>query len=95
MFFGARRRDDLYDLDSLEKLALDYRWLSVVPTVSDDRGFIGELGNVADVFADGGTWDNHDVYVCGTADMVRSTLARCHDLRLPLARVRYDSFGPL
>jgi NAD(P)H-flavin reductase/hemoglobin-like flavoprotein len=95
MFFGARRRDDLYDLDSLEKLALDYRWLSVVPAVSDDRGFIGELGNVADVFADAGTWDNHDVYVCGTADMVRSTLSRCHDLRLPLSRVRYDSFGPL
>jgi NAD(P)H-flavin reductase/hemoglobin-like flavoprotein len=95
LFFGARRREDLYDLDWLEKLALDYRWLSVVPAVSDDRGFIGALGNIAGVFADSGTWDNHDVFVCGTADMVRATLAQCNDLRIPLSRVRYDAFGPL
>lgn len=95
VFFGAGRREDLYDLEWLEKLALDFGWLSVVPAVSDDGGFIGALGNIAEVFADSGTWDNHDVFVCGTADMVRATLARCNDLRLPLSRVRYDAFGPL
>src|SRR5262249_30410629 len=95
VFFGARRKADLYDLDTLEKLALDYRWLRVVPAVSAEVGFIGETGNAADVFADSGSWDNHDVYICGTAEMVRSTLARCATLRLPLSRVRYDAFGPL
>ncbi len=95
VFFGARRRDDLYDLEWLEKLALDYWWLSVVPAVSDDGGFIGELGNVADVFADSGAWDNHDVFICGTADMVRATMATCNELRLPMSRLRYDAFGPL
>jgi NAD(P)H-flavin reductase/hemoglobin-like flavoprotein len=95
VFFGVRRQDALYDLEWLEKLALDHQWLSVVPAVSDDPGFLGALGNIGDVFAGSGTWDNHDVFVCGTADMVRATLARCNDLRLGPSRVRYDSFGPL
>jgi NAD(P)H-flavin reductase/hemoglobin-like flavoprotein len=92
VFFGAWHEDDLYGLEPLEKLALDHPWLRVVPAVSGDRPG-GAAGNVADVFAGSGTWDNHDVYVCGPAELVRATLARCHRLRLP--RVRHQAFGPL
>jgi NAD(P)H-flavin reductase/hemoglobin-like flavoprotein len=92
VFFGGWHEDDLYDLESLEKLALDHPWLRVVPAVSGGRPG-GAVGTVADAFAAGGTWNNHDVYVCGPADLVRATLARCHRLRLP--RVRHQAFGPL
>ncbi|MFG2086530.1 MULTISPECIES: globin domain-containing protein [unclassified Spirillospora] len=38
LFFGARTRDGLYDLEDLTKLAGEFRWLTVVPTVSDESG---------------------------------------------------------
>src|SRR5262249_44385585 len=91
VFFEARHEDDLYDLDSLEKLALDFPWLRVIPAMSGLPG--GAAGDVGEVFASGGTWDDHDVYVCGPAELVRATLARCHRLGLP--RVRHQAFGPL
>ena len=39
VFFGARNRDDLYDLPALNRLAGRYPWLSVVPACSDDPTF--------------------------------------------------------
>ena len=49
LFFGARHRDDLYDLDELNRLAARYPWLSVVPACSEDPGFAGEQGTISDV----------------------------------------------
>ncbi|MFI0450520.1 globin domain-containing protein [Actinomadura sp. 6N118] len=36
LFFGARSRDALYDLEDLRKLAAELSWLTVVPAVSDE-----------------------------------------------------------
>ncbi|MQY08341.1 globin domain-containing protein [Actinomadura macrotermitis] len=58
LFFGARTRDALYDLEDLRKLAAELPWLTVVPAVSDEApprpGFIdvrpsldGSLARVA------------------------------------------------
>ncbi|MBE1534759.1 globin domain-containing protein [Actinomadura algeriensis] len=38
LFFGARDRDGLYDLEDLQKMAGELPWLTVVPAVSDDTG---------------------------------------------------------
>ncbi|MGH3243435.1 MAG: globin domain-containing protein [Spirillospora sp.] len=38
LFFGARTRDGLYDLEHLTKLAGEFPWLTVVPAVSDENG---------------------------------------------------------
>jgi NAD(P)H-flavin reductase/hemoglobin-like flavoprotein len=92
VFVGARHEDDLYDVESLEKLALDFPWLRVVSMVSGGQP-VGAVDHVAEVFASGGAWDDHDVYVCGPAELVRATLAQCHRLRLP--RVRHEAFGPV
>lgn len=86
VFVGARRREDLYDLPALDVLTQTHRWLAVVPAVSDQHP-------VADVFAGNGSWDNHDVFVAGAPDMIRYTLARCRELRVPLSRVRYDGLA--
>jgi NAD(P)H-flavin reductase len=95
VFFGARTKTGLYDLAALERLAMGTEWLTVVPAVSDDTTFLGELGNVSDVFGEHGSWDSHDVYASGSAEMVRATLAKCHELQLPLSRIRYDAFSEL
>src|SRR5258708_35095709 len=34
LFFGARTADGLYDLPSLEKIAAEHPWLTLVPVVS-------------------------------------------------------------
>ncbi|TYC11937.1 hypothetical protein FXF65_27305 [Actinomadura syzygii] len=38
LFFGARTRDGLYDLEDLAKMAGRFPWLRVVPAVSDESG---------------------------------------------------------
>jgi NAD(P)H-flavin reductase/hemoglobin-like flavoprotein len=93
LFFGARHRDDLYDLAELAALATRYPWLTVVPAVSEDPGWIGEHGTVAEVALRYGPWQDHDVYVCGPAAMVKATLRRLAELQIPAPHIRYDAYG--
>jgi NAD(P)H-flavin reductase/hemoglobin-like flavoprotein len=90
LFFGVRRQDDLYDMGALHRIAAQNRWLTIVPCVSDDPSFIGEHGNLADVVARHGSWRDHDVFVCGSPDMTRATLARLRDIGVPDARISFD-----
>jgi len=48
LFFGARDREDLYDLDDLMQLTTRYPWLTVTPVTSEDPTYPGERGNVSD-----------------------------------------------
>ncbi|HEY2792966.1 MAG TPA: globin domain-containing protein [Micromonosporaceae bacterium] len=93
LFFGAKNRDDLYDLADLNRMAARYPWLSVVPAVTDEPGFAGETGNIADVVARYGPWEQHDFFVAGSAAMVRSTLRRLSEMHVPSVRIKYDAFG--
>jgi NAD(P)H-flavin reductase/hemoglobin-like flavoprotein len=93
VFFGARDRGDMYDIACLNRLAARYPWLSVVPACSEDPEYPGERGNVAEVVARYGPWDNHDFFVSGSPAMVRTTLRTLAELRVPAIRVKYDAFG--
>ncbi|GIJ52334.1 flavohemoprotein [Virgisporangium aliadipatigenens] len=93
VFFGSRDRDDLYDLECLNRLAARYPWLSVVPVCSEDPDYPGEQGNLNEVVARYGPWQNHDFFVCGGPSMVRTTLRTLAELQVPPARVRYDAFA--
>ncbi|MGC9669333.1 globin domain-containing protein [Planosporangium sp. 12N6] len=95
LFFGARDRDDLYDLPALAELAARYPWLQVIPACSDDPGWDGEQGNVSDVIARYGPWDNHDFFVSGSPSMVKSTMRTLAEMQVPSMRVKYDAFGDL
>ena len=64
-------RDDLYDLAALNRLAARYPWLSVVAACSDDPEFAGEQGNISDVVARYGPWNEHDFFVSGSPPMVK------------------------
>jgi NAD(P)H-flavin reductase/hemoglobin-like flavoprotein len=93
VFFGARDREDLYDLPELNRLAARYPWLSVVPACSDDKGFTGEQGSISDVLARYGPWADHDFFVSGPTTMVRASLRTLAEMQVPSVRIKYDTFG--
>ncbi|MES9540967.1 MULTISPECIES: globin domain-containing protein [unclassified Actinomadura] len=105
LFFGARSRDGLYDLEDLTKLAGGFPWLTVVPAVSDEPGGHGfssllqsgddgvEHGNLSDVVARRGPWDGHDAYVCGPSVMVGHTVEQLTRLGVPRDRIRLETFA--
>lgn len=93
LFFGARQHRDLYDLQALSDLMTMHPRLVVVPAVSHDSSYVGERGLISDVAFRYGAWDSHDVYVCGSADMVRTTVGGLQERGVSLARIRYDDFG--
>ncbi|CNE10757.1 monooxygenase [Mycobacterium tuberculosis] len=105
LFFGARTRDGLYDLEHLAKLAGGFPWLTVVPAVSDEPGGHGfstflqsgdgdvEHGNLSDVVARRGPWDGHDAYVCGPSAMVGHTVGQLTRLGVPRDRIRLETFA--
>ncbi len=95
VFFGARDRDDLYDLAELNQLGAKYPWLSVVPACDKDPTFVGEQGTIASVVARYGPWAEHDFFVSGSPAMVRSTLRTLAELQVPAVRIKYDAFGDI
>ena len=95
VFFGAKHREDLYDLAELNRLAARYPWLSVVPAVSEEPGHGGEQGNISDVMARYGPWNEHDFFVAGSPTMVKATLRRLAELQIPSIRIKYDAFSDM
>lgn len=93
LFFGVRRSEDLYDLPALRELADANTWLAVVPAVSDEPTYVGEQGLIPDIVKRYGPWDDHDVYVAGSPDMIRATLRTLDTLGVPPFRMHYDMFG--
>ena len=93
VFFGARTREDLYDLAELNRLAARYPWLSVVTACSEDPTVPGEQGDISDVVARYGPWNEHDFFVSGSGAMVKATLKSLAELQVPAIRVKYDAFS--
>jgi NAD(P)H-flavin reductase/hemoglobin-like flavoprotein len=94
VFVGGRTWDDLYDFTPLRRLSYGNTWLDVIPVVErDDPGEGGaELGTLADVVTRYGAWADHDVTVCGSPSMIRSTVSRMLVAGTPLDRITYDPF---
>jgi NAD(P)H-flavin reductase/hemoglobin-like flavoprotein len=103
LFFGARTRDGLYDLEHLTKLAGEFPWLTVVPAVSDEPGGHGfsaflqsgdvEYGGLSDIVARHGPWDGRDAYVCGPSAMVGHTVEQLARLGVARDRIRLETFA--
>ena len=99
VYFGVRKAEDLYALPALEALREYSPWLTVVPCISHDNRYQGpgERGLLPDVLARHGEqrfgWTGHDVYLSGSAPMIRATLARLIELEVPSQRIRFDAFG--
>lgn len=92
LYAGARTQSDLYDLASLEAMARDWPWLSVVPVVSHDQWYTGERGYVAEVALRHGGWDDRHVYVCGSRDMVRGSRERLLHAGIPASQIHWEDY---
>lgn len=93
LFFGARTADGLYDLDSLDKMAAQYAWLTVTPVVSADSRFAGETGSLPDVVARHGDWSGHDAYLAGPTEMVKEAVARLASAGMAQEQIHIEDFG--
>jgi NAD(P)H-flavin reductase/hemoglobin-like flavoprotein len=94
VFIGGRTWDDLYDFAYLRRLSYSNPWLDIIPVVErDDTGNGGaEIGTLSEVVTRYGSWADHDVTVCGSPAMIRSTVAQMLVAGTPLDRISYDPF---
>ncbi|WP_240197531.1 globin domain-containing protein [Nonomuraea lactucae] len=90
LFMGARTSRELYDLEALSKLDAENPWLCVVPVVSHDGLYRGEHGHVVDVALK--AWRGQDVFVCGSEEMVQTTVGRLLDAGVPPGQIHFDEF---
>lgn len=74
MFYGARSREELYDLRDLWRLSDAYPGFHLTPVTSDDPAFEGMQGNVGRVAARYLPHKNCEAYVAGPPSMVRETV---------------------
>ncbi|HXW44953.1 MAG TPA: globin domain-containing protein [Streptosporangiaceae bacterium] len=93
LFIGARKAEDLYDLDSLDKMAAQHEWLTVTPVVSADPRFAGETGSLPDAVTRHGNWSGHDAYIAGPSQMVHDTAARLAATGMAADQIHIEDFG--
>jgi NAD(P)H-flavin reductase len=94
LFLGAQNSLGLYDLPELRKLADEHHWLTVTPIVSDDPLYEGHRGLVGEFAARAGDWSRHEVYLCGSKPMVRSTVSRLREAGVSETQIHFDTFDP-
>ena len=90
LFYGARTREDLYDLPELWHLADAYQGLQLTPVASDDPAFDGMQGNVGRVAARHMPHRECEAYVAGPPAMISETLRVLAKSGLPRERMHYD-----
>jgi NAD(P)H-flavin reductase/hemoglobin-like flavoprotein len=93
LFLGARMGRDLYDLDTLSKFAVRNPWLTVVPAISDDPLHRGEQSLVVEAALRSGLRSEHEVFVCGSQDMVVGTLERLDQAGISTDRIHVEDFS--
>ena len=90
LFYGARRRDELYDMKDLWRLTDAFSGLHLTPVTSDDPAFDGMQGNVGRVAARYMPHRECEAYVAGPADMVRESIRVLKRAGIPRGRIHYD-----
>jgi NAD(P)H-flavin reductase/hemoglobin-like flavoprotein len=90
LFCGARRREELYDLPDLWRLADAYSGLQIIPVTSEDPAFAGMQGNVGRVAARYLPHRDCEAYVSGPPEMVAETIRVLKRAGIPPERIHYD-----
>ncbi len=90
LFYGARRRHELYDLPDLWRLQDAYSGFELIPVTSDDPAFEGMQGNVGRVAARYMPHTDCDAYVAGPPEMVRETIRALARSGLERDRIHFD-----
>jgi NAD(P)H-flavin reductase len=90
LYYGARRRHELYDLPDLWRLEDAYSGLELIPVTSDDPAFDGMQGNVGRVAARYTPHADCEAYVAGPPEMVRETIRVLGRAGLERERIHFD-----
>ncbi|MEU4833583.1 globin domain-containing protein [Streptosporangium sp. NPDC023615] len=90
LLHGARTARELYDLPDLRRMEDSFPWLRVLPVVSDEPGYDGMRGRVAEVMERFHSWADHEAYVCGPAAMVNEAVDRLVRGGMPPASIHRD-----
>jgi len=90
LFYGARKRDQLYDMKDLWRLSDAYHGLQLTPVTSDDPAFNGMQGNVGRVAARYMPHQDCEAYVAGPPEMVRETIRVLIKAGMARERIHYD-----
>ncbi|MGY0492928.1 globin domain-containing protein [Streptomyces sp. WG-D5] len=90
VFYGARTSHDLYDIDTMLRLAQSHPWLSVRPVV-DQQGHL----QLPDAVRQYGPWTEYDAYLSGPPGMIRSGIDTLRSVGIPGHRIRHDSVEDL
>jgi Na+-transporting NADH:ubiquinone oxidoreductase subunit F len=95
-YFGARTRDDLFELDTLEALKADLPQLEVITCLSrptEQCHWDGEVGRVTDLLkkylVDA---EQSEAYLCGSPVMIDSVMPILMEKGMPEAQIYYDKF---
>ncbi|MEU8826152.1 globin domain-containing protein [Streptomyces sp. NPDC048636] len=94
VFYGARNDYDLYDIDTMLRLAQAHPWLAVRPVVSDGPTN-GLSGRLPDAVREYGPWGAFDAYLSGPPGMIRSGVDTLRGIGIPSHRIRHDSIEEL
>ena len=96
LFFGTRRKEDLFcfdELKGLEKHLNDFKFIPILSREPEDSSWEGKRGRVTALIEN--TIKKRadiDVYICGSADMVESCLDRLINKGIPEGQIYYDKF---
>jgi NAD(P)H-flavin reductase/hemoglobin-like flavoprotein len=90
LYYGARRRHELYDLPDLWRLQDSYSGFELIPVTSDDPAFDGMQGNVGRVAARYMPHTDCEAYVAGPPEMVRETIRVLARAGLQCERIHFD-----
>jgi len=90
LYYGARRRHELYDVADLWRLEDAYGGFELIPVTSDDPAFNGMQGNVGRVAARYMPHTYCDAYVAGPPEMVRETIRLLARAGLKNERIHFD-----
>lgn len=93
LFHEAHSERQLYDLARLEAAAAADPRLEVVPVARTGSVTRAEPGRAVDAALRRRRWADHDVYVCGSSEMVGHALGVLTQSGLDAARLRRETFG--
>lgn len=90
LYYGARCREELYDLRDLWRLVDAYEGLQLTLVTSDDPAYSGMQGNVGRVAARYLPHTDCEAYLAGPAAMVRETVRVLGRAGIPAERMHFD-----
>ncbi len=90
LYHGGRRHQDLYDLPELHEMERAYRWLQVLPAVSDEPARDVTMGGTVPELAAKATWADRDIFISGPDRMIVKTVQLLRECGAPDALIHFD-----